>query len=202
MNIRLILSGLVALISCGLSVSPAWAAGYTLTLQQVGPDVVASGSGELDLTGLMVSAFSPFTAEMQPNGGIIVTGPTLALNLREYGGISGPTSFGSGNNTVASSGSGVPVAINGVSGFLAVPPGYVSGGALSDTATYSGQTFASLGVTAGTYEWTWGGGTGDRNFTLEIGQAAVPEPATWTAGALLAFGLFSHFVRRRRSPSA
>src|SRR5437588_4055409 len=27
-------------------------AGYTLTLQQVGPDVVATGSGPIDLTGL------------------------------------------------------------------------------------------------------------------------------------------------------
>ena len=27
-------------------------AGYTVTLQQVGPDVVATGSGVLDLTGL------------------------------------------------------------------------------------------------------------------------------------------------------
>ena len=34
-----------------LSVRPA-EAGYTVTLQQVGPDVVATGSGAIDLTGL------------------------------------------------------------------------------------------------------------------------------------------------------
>ena len=34
-----------------LSVRPAQA-GYTVTLQQVGPDVVATGSGAIDLTGL------------------------------------------------------------------------------------------------------------------------------------------------------
>src|SRR5438132_14125564 len=34
-----------------LSVRPAQA-GYTVTLQQVGPDVVATGSGPIDLTGL------------------------------------------------------------------------------------------------------------------------------------------------------
>src|SRR5436309_16126037 len=34
-----------------LSVQPAQA-GYTVTLQQVGPDVVATGSGPIDLTGL------------------------------------------------------------------------------------------------------------------------------------------------------
>jgi hypothetical protein len=33
-----------------------------------------------------------------------------------------------------------------------------------------------------------------------LGQAeAVPEPSTWCAGALLALGLFSHFVQRRRA---
>src|SRR5436305_4489368 len=35
-----------------LSVRPAQAGGYTVTLQQVGPDVVATGSGAIDLTGL------------------------------------------------------------------------------------------------------------------------------------------------------
>src|SRR5438309_10843861 len=34
-----------------LSARPAQA-GYTVTLQQVGPDVVATGSGPIDLTGL------------------------------------------------------------------------------------------------------------------------------------------------------
>jgi hypothetical protein len=36
-----------------LSVRPA-EAGYTVTLQQVGPDVVATGSGAIDLTGLSI----------------------------------------------------------------------------------------------------------------------------------------------------
>ena len=37
-----------------LSVRPAQA-GYTVTLQQVGPDVVATGSGAIDLPGLTFS---------------------------------------------------------------------------------------------------------------------------------------------------
>jgi hypothetical protein len=60
-----------------------------------------------------------------------------------------------------------------------VPAGYVSGNALSDTSTYSGQTFSSLGVTPGTYKWTWGSGA-NQNFTLVIGGGStVPEPSTW-----------------------
>ena len=38
-----------------LSVRPAQA-GYIVTLQQVGPDVVATGSGAIDLTGLTLSS--------------------------------------------------------------------------------------------------------------------------------------------------
>jgi hypothetical protein len=46
-----VLAALAIAVTCGLSVSPALA-GYIVTLQQVGPDVVATGSGPIDLTGL------------------------------------------------------------------------------------------------------------------------------------------------------
>ena len=65
------------------------------------------------------------------------------------------------------------------SGFINVPSGYGSGNPLSDTATYSGQTFATLGVTPGTYVWSWGEGP-NQNFTLNIlaTPVTVPEPAS------------------------
>jgi len=50
---------------------------------------------------------------------------------------------------------------------LSVPTGYVSGTALANSATYSGQTFVTLGVTPGTYVWKWGTGA-NQNFTLQI----------------------------------
>ena len=56
---------------------------------------------------------------------------------------------------------------------LIVPRGYVSGTFLSDSATYSGKTFATLGVTPGTYVWTWGTGA-NQNFTLKILPAILP----------------------------
>ena len=43
--------------------------------------------------------------------------------------------------------------------------------------TFDNQTFASLGVTPGTYEWTWGTGP-NQNFTVNIVAAAVSEPAS------------------------
>ena len=51
-------------------------------------------------------------------------------------------------------------------GILIVPQGYVSGAALSDSMTFNNATFASLGVTPGTYVWTWGTGLANQNFTL------------------------------------
>ena len=40
--------------------------------------------------------------------------------------------------------------------------------------TFNKATFASLGVTPGTYVWTWGTGLENQNFTLVIGGAGVP----------------------------
>jgi hypothetical protein len=60
-------------------------------------------------------------------------------------------------------------------GVLTVPDGYVSGTALSDSMTFNNATFASLGLTPGTYVWTWGTGLENQNFTLVIGGAGVPD---------------------------
>jgi hypothetical protein len=106
----------------------------------------------------------------------ILAGPR-GQPLDDYKGLTGPASFGSGPGGAADSASGDFVGMVGSSD-LYVPQGYVSDTPLSDTATYDGQTFSSLGATPGTYKWTWGTGP-DQSFTLVIGAAAVPEPSTW-----------------------
>jgi hypothetical protein len=169
----------VLLIGCGFSAPSAWA-GYTVTLQQVGANVVATGSGPIDLTGLSFSGtVSSFSTQIFPNIGFIQTGLS-GFSVDKYLGFSGPGSFGSGPDTVANSGSGDLVGISLALG-LYVPQSYVSGTPLSDSATYDNATFSSLGVTPGTYEWTWGTGQ-NQNLTL----IAVPEPRV---GPLLGAGL-------------
>jgi plastocyanin len=58
---------------------------------------------------------------------------------------------------------------------LFVQHNYVSGAALSDSMTFNNATLATLGVTPGTYVWTWGT-RANQNFTLKIfstGHAAT-----------------------------
>jgi hypothetical protein len=79
---------------------------------------------------------------------------------------------------------------------LFVPSGYVSDTPLSDTATYTDASFASLGVSRGTFEWTWGTGA-NQNFTLVIEEA--PEPSTWAMMLLGFAGLGLAGWRHRRT---
>jgi hypothetical protein len=166
--------GVAMLIGSGLSAPPAWA-GYIVDLTQVGSDVVATGSGAIDLTGLTSSGTDTLPAFITPNAAVIATGPASFVSADFYRGtFSGPTNFGSGRQTLATSGSGNIVDANTQAAFpdIGVPAGYMSDTALSDTSTYDNQTLATLGVTPGTYEWTWGTGP-NQNFTLD---ATVPAP--------------------------
>jgi len=49
-----------------------------------------------------------------------------------------------------------------------VPDGYTSNTRLTTSSTYTGATLASLGVTPGTYVWSWGSGATADSLTLQI----------------------------------
>src|SRR5215472_17833543 len=183
------------------SVRPAQA--FTVTLEQVGANVVATGSGAFNLVGLTFAS-GGFSA----SGGI---GPSIAnlvvadgTGLSRYTGFSGPSSFGPGITIINdSSDSGDSVGIVGPAFFLGpslfLPAGYVSGTALSDSSTYNSATFATLGVTPGTYVWTWGTGLPNQNFTLQIGP--VPGPSVPDGGStvsLLGCALLGLAALRRK----
>ena len=159
-------------------------AAYTVNLLQQGSDVVANGSGTIDLTGLsFVGNFAAVPPAMTPLIAYIVTGSTDGGPISHYSGVSGPTNFGSGFLTDASSGTGDLVGILGSGNELLVPAGFASGSPVSDTATYVNQTFSSLDATPGSYTWTWGSGSDD-SFTLNVGPVAVPEPSSFALLAL------------------
>jgi hypothetical protein len=169
-------------------VQPAQA--YTVTLRQVGSNVVANGSGAVNLTGLtLVGSGDGLLAEIISKRGVIEMGPAVSGSLDQYRGFSGPTSFESGGPIGAGNGSGDFVGIrNDTLSGLFVPAGYVSNTNLTSSATWNNATFASLGLTPGTYAWTWGTGLPNQNFTLIIGGAGVPDGGTTVS--LLGFALF------------
>ena len=123
-------------------------------------------------------------------------GDGLQTATDRYTGFTGPTSFGPGGFFSATTGSGDFVALRSIFNFLFVPTGYDSGDALSDSLTFNNATFASLGVTPGTYVWSWGTGLPNQNFTLVIGGVGVPDGGSTVS--LLGCGLLGLAALRRK----
>jgi hypothetical protein len=185
---------LVIVITCGFSVRQAQA-DYLVTLQQVGPNVVATGSGSIDLSGLSsLGNVLGNVGLLLPNEASVLVG---SGNLDYYTGFSGPSSFGSAGQTNANSNSGSLVGISGGALDLFVPAGYTSNTPLSpSTSTYDNATFSSLGVTPGTYVWTWGAFAPTQKFTLDV----VPEPSSVSLLALGVILLSAKLRALRHSP--
>ena len=191
------------LIGFGLS-APARAA-YTLTIQPSMTGVTATGAGSIDFDALAFFGDELDPSLIAPSGGAIIIGPTTPTDDTYYSGIMGPaTAFGTGDQLFADMGDGAIVGLGTFNqtsgGVVAVPQDYVSGASLgTSTATWSGATITSLGLTPGAYVWTWGEGATADSFTLDIianGVPGAPEPATWAMMLLGLAGL--SFVRKRR----
>jgi hypothetical protein len=176
-------------------------AAFIVDITQVGANVVASGSGSIDTTDLTNkgSGFTSYGSAVSASDGWLYITPGSVSNETGWQFSGGPTSFGSGGLHFASSETGDSFVFQAVGGDqIYLPSSYVSGSALSDTETWDTKTIASLGLTPGTYTWTWGNGADADSFTLQIG--AVPEPATLSllGAALVGIGA----VRRRGKRSA
>src|SRR3954471_16477559 len=79
--------GMALLLGSGSIAFPAQA-GYVVTLKEQNGNVVAIGSGPLDLTGLEPSGVNLGGAGMAPPG-FIATGPTDSTGFNQYSGTSG-----------------------------------------------------------------------------------------------------------------
>jgi hypothetical protein len=176
-----------------ISIANRAQASVIIDISQVGDNVVATGSGTINTAGLtLLSTAGAATAgSMYPSFGNVTLGPAGTEPGNDlYSGSSGPANFGSGGNSVATSGTGdIVFAENGIVG---VPQDYTSGSALSGNDTWDSTTISGLGLTPGTYTYTWGSGGNADSLTVNI-QSPAPEPGTV---CLLSFGVLGLVLNR------
>lgn len=77
--------------------------------------------------------------------------------------------------------------------YIHLPPTYVSGSSISNSMFFAGETFASIGLTPGTYTWTWGSGANADSVVMTIANVPGPLPL-FGAGAAYAW---SRHLRHR-----
>jgi hypothetical protein len=155
-------------------------AAVTVTVVEQGGNVVATGNGTINTAGLTGGSTNGAGPLVGGAASVLLLGPTGGSVAKQWFGANGPASFGTGNSVQASSGSGDFLGVAG-STSIGLPANYPSGTNLSVTDTWGNATFSSLGLTPGTYVWTWGtGGTAD-SFTVKIIATPPPVPTITVA---------------------
>ena len=164
--------------------TPTNAAAFSVTISEVGSDVVMTATGALNINGLTLvqSNTGPYGG-----GGLGVSTATylmgtINVNFDLYSGFTtNPTSFGSGGGggaATSTSGDVFGVITFGAPPYeLVVPVGYTSGTQITSTQTFANQTLSSLGFTNGTYTYSWGSGANAFSFNVIVGAPSVtPTP--------------------------
>lgn len=155
-----------------------------ITAVETGGDVVftAAGGGSLDLTGLSKVSFANRLSFIEPVTGSFATGASSGVD-QYNGAITGPAQFGAGTFSARTTGVGPYSGIFGDGApILFIIEGYVSGSPLDEsTSVYAGQTFATLGITTGTYVWNLPNDT----MTLNIVNTIPIPAAAWLFGSAL-----------------
>jgi hypothetical protein len=212
--------GVISIAACALlgatearaatcTVAPSSCEPFVVTIEQVGLNVVATGSGEFDVSGLTIqsttSVFAPpivipSSARMDFS---LAPFPTMA---DVYAGVSGPPNYGQGGLVTPSFATGPEGLALRDPNHLILVQGYTSGTVLSGIDEFDNTTLAMLGITPGTYKWTWGGtfapgvgGAPDQSFTI-IAGTPLPTALPLFATGIVALGLLGW--RRKRKAQA
>ena len=201
-------------------------ASVTLTFVEQPTGVVATTGDfdSLDVTDLSLvstilsNQFLP--PGIQSGAGYLMLGSSVLVSFYASGdlshssGLSGPSSFGTGGLATPTSRTGtglfgiyVDPITQSLNLLVSQNPSLIH-----ETDTWAGATFASLGLTPGTYTWTWGeqtdaqiytngGNVHEDSLTLQIGPVLpittpVPEPSTW-AMMILGFAGVGFMAYRR-----
>ncbi len=189
MNQKLI--GAAALLAISMLAGQADAA-VTISIQQVGTDIVATASGTFDRTGTVFRGRSNgYGRNLAPSLQYIALG---AFAPNTYYAASGlPWLNPAASSTIWSSTSGTTLFLNQNDGVFGIADSYVDGTQLSATATATGTSFADAGLIAGSYAFQ----VGTNQVTINVVPPAVPEPASW-AMMLAGFAMTGAAMRYRR----
>lgn len=182
-------------------------AAVTINIYETNGNVQADMSGNVNLsaTGGFAGLSGAYNGYLASSGGIAFTnGSTEFYNID----VGTWTPFGPGGFGTWDSASGDALALF-TDPVIGVPTGYVSGNALSATATKNTTTLAVLGFTTGTYVTTLTNGLTTDTITVIVGGAppepvapAVPVPSLqiWALITLaVLLGFFGMSARTSRS---
>lgn len=181
---------IIGIVAASFAAAGAANAQIVINIVESGGDVQATLSGDFDLAATQgfISTSGAYNGYSPALGAVAFT----SGNTDYYGMTQSTwTPFGSGGfgNWDASSGDALALFSNPV---LGVPSGYVSGQALSATATKFGTTLAALGMDVGTYTTTLVGPSGVSDSVIV--NVGIPAPGT---AALLGLGGLAAIRRRR-----
>lgn len=183
---------LLALIACLAVFSGEVAAKVEMQILAADGDVTLTASGTLDLatTANLATQGTSGRGAVDPGGAFApsaIAGPPGPIEVRiECGGVVGPSTFGAGTvtwegdegtgDTFGIYGDGEAYGASGDGLCLIVPFDYQSGASLSGTAKFTNTSLSDMGLTKGTYEWSWGNGAD--SLVLHVGERpkATPVP--------------------------
>jgi hypothetical protein len=180
-------------------------AAYVVTFEEIGSDVIETGGGKLDLTDLIDFGSIFVAPQLVASSAFFLSGSAGFTHALLFAGAMGPSNFGPGlEEFFPDSSSGDRVGLEAGTGARSffVPVGYQFGAPLSETSTYLDASFSSLGMTPGTYIYSWGSGAHADSFTVDIGVSPVPEPSTWAMMLVGLAGLGYARFRRKAAPRA
>ncbi|HEY7873033.1 MAG TPA: hypothetical protein VIC31_09980 [Rudaea sp.] len=168
-------------------------AAITVTVQESGTNLVVSSSGTLNsgvctsITPGFVSSFNGIIPSSQP----VLAFGTVGSTQDQCAGttIAPTTGFGTGGSLSAATNTGISYYFQPGIGFWG-PTGWSSATAMTASMTFANASFASAGITPGTYVYTFSNGATTDTLTINVTLPPPPAPtptlSAWGSMVLLA----------------